>query len=618
MVTVLYFLELRLFFQQEETAKPFPVTIEKLSGLWHCTPRNAKLIVRKLAEMGWIDWQPGLGRGNASVLTFLADADAILLAEGKQRMEQGDVTEAMELLNRFGKPAVKEQFMEWLSAELGYCTPSESNHYQDTLRFPVYRSIVTLDPAQVYYHFDAHLVRQLFNTLVHFDTDSRTIHPSIAHSWEMSADHKEWTFYLKKNVVFHHGRELTAHDVVFSLDRLRSHPEKYEASWMLGDIAQLEAVDARTVRILLQEPNYLFLRMLSTTPTSIVPAEIVLETAGEFGKNPIGTGPFQLVRLDEGICILEAFSGHFQGRPQLDRVEILLFPDLETGILHEPDWTSVMMSHGVATKAEALREAIIRDSRDWCDLETLFSCCNLLVFNQWKTGPQNHPKFRQALDLLIDREQMIAELGGDRVFPAKGFRPFSPQLATWSAERTPRPSAAQIAALLAESGYRGETLRMVMTSYHEPDALWIQARCKDYGIHLEIDVREPFEFANHDLLPEHDCQLFGNVFSHDEISELEMYLQKNYFLPSFDAPLAEAVHRETAALFREADESVRQQKLAHIEALIQENHAVLYLVQKKSQASFHKSVRGVTINPSGWLDFQKVWFHPHASQPVQQ
>ncbi|WP_431809768.1 hypothetical protein [Brevibacillus agri] len=48
-VTVLYFLKLRQFFQQEATAKPFPVTIEKLSGLWHCTPRNAKLIVRKLA-----------------------------------------------------------------------------------------------------------------------------------------------------------------------------------------------------------------------------------------------------------------------------------------------------------------------------------------------------------------------------------------------------------------------------------------------------------------------------------------------------------------------------------------------------------------------------------------
>ncbi|MGF9820955.1 ABC transporter substrate-binding protein [Brevibacillus agri] len=217
---------------------------------------------------------------------------------------------------------------------------------------------------------------------------------ALAHSWEHSADHREWTFHLKKNVLFHHGRELSARDVVFSLERLRANPDLHEASWMLRGIEQIEAVDARTVRIVLQEPNYLFLRLLAAPPASIVPEEIVQEAAETFGKNPVGTDPFQLVRLDEGICILEAFPAHFQGRPQLDRVEILLFPDLETGSLREPDWTAVMMSHEAAAKAEALREAAVRASSDWCDLETLFSCCNLLIFNQWQTGPQNHPKFR--------------------------------------------------------------------------------------------------------------------------------------------------------------------------------------------------------------------------------
>lgn len=391
--------------------------------------------------------------------------------------------------------------MEWLSAGLGYCTSNEANRYQDVLRFPVYRTIVTLDPGKLYYHFDAHLVGQLFNTLVQYDADSRAIHPSIAHSWEHSADHREWTFHLKKNVLFHHGRELSARDVVFSLERLRANPDLHEASWMFRGIEQIEAVDARTVRIVLQEPNYLFLRLLAAPPASIVPEEIVQEAAETFGKNPVGTDPFQLVRLDEGICILEAFPAHFQGRPQLDRVEILLFPDLETGSLREPDWTAVMMSHEAAAKAEALREAAVRASSDWCDLETLFSCCNLLIFNQWQTGPQNHPKFRQALDLLIDRELIVAELGGDRIYPAKGFRPYSPALATLAADSAPRQNRADIAALLAESGYQGETLRLVTTSYHEPDARWIQARCQSCGIPVEVAIREPFDLRTTGLCP---------------------------------------------------------------------------------------------------------------------
>ncbi|MGF9826937.1 ABC transporter substrate-binding protein [Brevibacillus agri] len=440
---------------------------------------------------------------------------------------------------------------------------------------------------------------------------------ALAHSWEHSADHREWTFHLKKNILFHHGRELSARDVVFSLERLRANPDLYEASWMFRGIEQIGAVDARTVRIVLQEPNYLFLRLLAAPPASIVPEEIVQEAAETFGKNPVGTGPFQLVRLDEGICILEAFPAHFQGRPQLDRVEILLFPDLETGSLREPDWTAVMMSHEAAAKAEALREAAVRASSDWCDLETLFSCCNLLIFNQWQTGPQNHPKFRQALDLLIDRELIVAELGGDRIYPAKGFRPYSPALATLAADSAPRQNRADIAALLAESGYQGETLRLVTTSYHEPDARWIQARCQSCGIPVEVAIREPFEFADHGTLPAHDCLLFGNALSQDEISELEMYMQKNYFLPAFDAALAETIDKELSALFREADESVRRQQLARVEALIKEHHAVLYLVQKKTQTSYHKSVRGVSIHPSGWLDFQKIWFGPNALQPTK-
>ncbi|WJQ80297.1 SgrR family transcriptional regulator [Brevibacillus brevis] len=616
MVTVLHFLELRSFFHQEEIGKPFPVTIEKLAGIWHCTPRHAKLIVRKLVELDWIEWKAGRGRGNVSVMTLHADSDDILLAEVKLQINKGDVQEAMELMNRYGKVAAKDQIMDWLSEGMGFSSQlaSQSVSPQDILRFPVYRRIVTLDPGLVYYHFDAHLVGQIFNTLVQYDLNSRSILPSIAHSWESSPDAREWIFYLKKNVLFHHGRELTAHDVVFSLNRLRLYPDTYEASWMFRDIDQLITIDDRTVRILLKEPNYLLLRMLATIPASIVPEEIVRQDEKGFGEKPIGTGPFQLVRLTEGICILEAFPAHFLGRPQLDRVEILIFPELDTGRLKEPNWASVMVSHGVQSKALALKEAVIQDGQDWCDTEAFFSCCNLLVFNQWKSGSHNHLKFRQALDQLIDRDQMIADLGGDRIYPAKGFRTYHPVLREVRARENEQPCHAQIMSLLQESGYQGETLRLVTTAYHEEDALWIQQRCGEYDINLAVDVREPWEFSNRDCLPEHDCQLYGNVFSSDQISELEMYLQRNYFLPAFDESLTLAINKEIGLTFQEPDRLAREHHLARIEAMIKENYAVLYLVQKKTLASFHKSLRGVSINSLGWLDFHKIWFQPDALQ----
>ncbi|MGE5702399.1 MAG: ABC transporter substrate-binding protein [Clostridia bacterium] len=608
MQAALYFLELRAYFSGSEVNKPFPVPVEKLSGIWHCTPRYAKLLVRNLCEQGWIEWKAGRGRGHLSQLTLLTGGDEILLREVKQKIEQGNVQEAMEFMNRFGSAAIKDEMIDWLSEGMGFSTQAVSDRLQDTLRLPVYRTILTLDPGMVYYTFDAHMTRQLFNTLVDYDHERGMIVPGIAHSWEMSSDAREWTFHLRKSVLFHHGRELTAHDVMFSLDRMRLNTERFESSWMFQDIEQIEAIDYKTVRIHLRASNYLFLQFLCTTFASIVPEDVVRNDEAGFGQRPIGTGPFRLVRHNDGICILEAFPAHFRGRPHLDRVEVLIFPNVEAGRLKEPDWMSVMNSQGDTSKEQ--REVLGNQEAEWCDLETLFSCCSLLVFNQRTVGPQNQLKFRQALHHIIDRERMVAELGGDRISPAYSFRP-SRTIVDQGSTGGVHLTRTEIEELVQASGYRSETFRLVTTAYHEADAVWIRERCKEFGIHLEINVRPHAEFAN-DALPDHDGQLYGNVFSHDEVSELEMYLQNNYFFSAYDRQTAAAVKEATALIFREPDWNGRQQKLAELEAYMQQTYSVLYLVQKKTNTSFHKSVRDVTINSFGWLDFYKIWIQPQA------
>lgn len=612
MLTVLHFLELRSFFRDQEVHVAFPVTVEKLTGIWHCTPRYTKMIIRKLSELGWIEWQAGRGRGHTSLMTIHADAEEMLVEEVKLKMERGEVNEAMELMNRFGSSTAKNRLMEWLSDGMGFSTQMVSDRLEDTLRFPVYRNIVTLDPALSYYTFDAHIGGQLFNTLVEYDPDRRTIKPSIAHSWEISEVGRSWTFHLKKSILFHHGRELTAHDVVFSIERVRSRPERFESSWMFRDIEGITALDHKTVRIQLKQANSLFLRLLSTVPASILPEDVVLRKGeADFSRNPVGTGPFQVTRMRDGICVLEAFPAHFRGRPQLDRVEVLILPDMEPGRLKEPDWTSVFTSYGDPSHGE-LGERLSQ-SCDWIDTEMLFACCTLLVFNQWKAGPQNHPAFRRALHHIIDRQQMVDDLGGDLVVPARGFRPH--HVYAGRAEKEEEAlSREQIQALLDLSGYRGEAFRVASNPYHEEDACWIRDRLESFGIHVELDVKRVEELRDYEDWGHYDCRLFGNVFTGDEICELEMYLQKNYFLAAFDPGTTEQVSRLTEGIFRVEDGMRRQGMLDELEALMKQTHSILYLVYKKSNTSFHQSVRGVSINTSGWLDFDKIWFHPGASR----
>ncbi|MEC0249223.1 ABC transporter substrate-binding protein [Paenibacillus chitinolyticus] len=610
MQTVLPFLELRLFFRGREPQKPFPVTVDELAGIWHCTPRYVKLIVRTLCEQGWIDWQPGRGRGNKSKLTLVLDSDELLLEEVRRRTEQGEVHEAMELMNRFGGPAVKDRFMDWISEGIGFSTAGVPDSPQETLCMPVFRSITTLDPGLVYYAFDCHMARQLFNTLVEYDEELQTVIPCIAHSWESSADAREWTFYLRKNILFHHGRELTAEDVMFTLNRLRHDPGRYDSGWMFRDIERMDAPDRKTVVIRLREPNYLFLRFLCTIAAAIVPEDVARRDEAAFGEMPVGTGPFRVVCRNEGRCVLEAFPAHFRGRAHLDRVEVLIFPREESGRLKEPDWTSIMTSHGETSGAR--REALVSGGRGWRNMETMFSCSSMLVFNQRKNGPHNHPLFREAFHHILDREALIADLKGERLCPAGGFHPQEDMGKTEGAFY-PVKSRSEIMALLEKSGYAGEVLELVTYSYHEEDARWIQERARTFGVCIEIRVRNAEEWSDRASLQRYDCQLYGIVLGGDEVRELEVYLQNNFFAALWDSATEEVVRRETAAILREPVEAARRERFAGLERWIRETHAILFLVHKTTNTAFHQSVRGVKINSYGWVDFYHIWFNKGAT-----
>ena len=77
----------------------------------------------------------------------------------------------------------------------------------------------TLDPAFVTDIYGRAVVSQIFDGLVQFDANLKPL-PALAEFWEASRDRRTWTFTLRRGVMFHHGREVTAHDVVYSFTRL--------------------------------------------------------------------------------------------------------------------------------------------------------------------------------------------------------------------------------------------------------------------------------------------------------------------------------------------------------------------------------------------------------------
>ncbi|HEY0865776.1 MAG TPA: ABC transporter substrate-binding protein, partial [Fimbriimonas sp.] len=94
----------------------------------------------------------------------------------------------------------------------------EANASEGVFRYPLIPNPTTLDPHRVQDGDTIDLIQQVFEGLTTWGTDN-SVQPSLAESWDVSPDGKTYTFHLKKGVKFHNGKEMTADDVKWSIER---------------------------------------------------------------------------------------------------------------------------------------------------------------------------------------------------------------------------------------------------------------------------------------------------------------------------------------------------------------------------------------------------------------
>ncbi len=195
-----------------------------------------------------------------------------------------------------------------------------------------------LDPHTTTSSFAFTVLENVYDTLVQ-PGDDLTMEPALAESWDVSDDLLTWTFNLRDGVRFHDGSELTADDVVASLERIA---EEGENAWRLEMIDAYNVVDDLTVELELNRvaPNLLE-QIGAFKGLAIAPASAI--EAGTLGDEPVGTGPFSYVSFTPGDnVVLERFDDYWGGTPSLAGIEFRVIPDqgvkltnLETG---EVDW----------------------------------------------------------------------------------------------------------------------------------------------------------------------------------------------------------------------------------------------------------------------------------------
>ena len=202
---------------------------------------------------------------------------------------------------------------------------------------PVYGGILrwgTSNPPKIFnpvlttHSVSASLMELVFDSLVRINGEGEVV-PSLAEAWTISEDHRVYTFRLREDVFFHDGQPLTADDVVFTYQAIIDHANDSGWRFNLNVIKEIRAVDPRTVRIVLKEPstNLLYYLVREVVPRHLL-AGVDLETAS-FNYHPVGSGPFRFKSWDRQTnrIVLEANPDYFQGRPYLDAIEVVSFPD---------------------------------------------------------------------------------------------------------------------------------------------------------------------------------------------------------------------------------------------------------------------------------------------------
>jgi peptide/nickel transport system substrate-binding protein/oligopeptide transport system substrate-binding protein len=362
----------------------------------------------------------------------------------------------------------------------------------------------TLDPAHITDIYGGAVVRQIFNGLIQFDANLKPV-PDLAEFWQGSRDGLTWTFTLRQGVKFHHGREMTAQDVVYSFTRLldpsRSLPvtDLFRSIQGAKDFTQrnaatvqgLKAVDRHTVQIVLEEPLSPFLAVLGLTNTFVVPQDEVERLGEAFGRAPVGTGPFKFARWQPNREIaLEANDQYYEGRPFLDTVIFKIM----VGAKLEETFAEFLKGHLEETIIPSGHLNTVQTDPRYRHYRSVHKPMLNLVYIGFNTQlkPFTDRRVRQAFNYAVNRKAIVQHITQRGSLLASGILPpgmpgYNPELTGYAYD----PARAR--RLLAAAGYPGGAGLPVVQlwSVHKAastraELAAYQADLADLGVQVEI------------------------------------------------------------------------------------------------------------------------------------
>lgn len=257
----------------------------------------------------------------------------------------------------------------------------------------------TLDPTQGWGHGNSPIVQ---STLVKYTADL-TFENDLAIDYTLSPDGLTWTFTIRDDAYFTDGEKVTAADIAFTLETAKAAQGSIDLTYMESAVAQ----DDTTVVITLTQPTSIFLNTLASV--GIVPEHAYNEN---YGMNPVGSGPYQLVEwMPQEQILFQVNEAYYGDIPAIKNVTVVFMS--EDAALAAVLAGEVDASYATATLGTT--------EVDGYHIEAIPSADNRgftlpVLPNEGKVTPSGAPigndvtcnlEIRQAIAYGIDRQQVV-------------------------------------------------------------------------------------------------------------------------------------------------------------------------------------------------------------------
>ena len=464
----------------------------------------------------------------------------------------------------------------------------------------------TLDPVGPSDNPSLWALHNVHDTLVRVSNDSKSIEPDLAESWETSDDNLTFTFHLRKGMKFHNGDEVTAEDVVFSLNRTRN-PEECPYSSMFEPIKEIVAADRYTVKIVLSAPYAPILADLAMFNAAIIPKKYFQEVGGteKFGRHPMGAGPFKFEYWKPGEEIMfSKFEDYWrEGLPKVDELRYIIMPDATARAIAVRGGSIDVAVYVPFNQVESLKAAPnvkVAIDKIWRHDFVKINC---------GIKPFDDARVRQALNYALNKQGIIKSVLFGFGEPAPSYMP---PVVYFDRNLQPYPYNPEKAKeLLKAAGYGGGFKTSILTTAGEPMmvsiATILQQNLKDIGIDASIEKVE--EGTRWDRLIARKYELSPDYYTSDILDDDLLtdfgisYAGNQAYFSDYKNDRVE----ELASLGRiTLDEKKRAEIYHEIQRIVKEDAAQIFLTTTPTGTAMRDNVKGLIVPASNFYRWEYV------------